>query len=71
MSFSSRHQYYNLKQCIFPSTSHLLSKIYFSAEFGSKVCHWFVYAKPGHRILLYFSEFEVEGKPNGKRLNHR
>jgi len=32
-------------------------------DYGSKVCHWFVYAKPGHRILLYFSEFEVEGNP--------
>jgi len=32
-------------------------------EFGSKVCHWFVYAKPAHRVLLYFSEFEVEGNP--------
>jgi len=30
---------------------------------GSKVCHWFVYARPGHRVLLYFSDFEVEGKP--------
>ena len=37
-------------------------------EFGSKVCHWFVYAKPAHRVLLYFSEFEVEGNPGGKKF---
>ncbi|XP_023327852.1 dorsal-ventral patterning tolloid-like protein 1 isoform X2 [Eurytemora carolleeae] len=34
-----------------------------SKDSGNKVCHWFVYAKPGYRILLYFSNFEVEGNP--------
>lgn len=29
-------------------------------------CHWFIHVKPGHKVLLYFEEFEVEGKPEGK-----
>ena len=29
-------------------------------------CNWFIYAQPNHKILMYFEEFEVEGKPNGK-----
>ncbi len=33
---------------------------------GSIQCHWFIYAQPNHKILMYFEEFEVEGKPNGK-----
>jgi len=30
---------------------------------GSMQCHWFINASPGHRILLFFETFEVEGKP--------
>jgi len=26
-------------------------------------CHWFINVTPGHRILLYFETFEVEGNP--------
>ena len=33
---------------------------------GSMQCHWFINASPGHRILLFFETFEVEGKPIGK-----
>ena len=29
-------------------------------------CHWFIHVRPGHKVLLYFEEFEVEGKPEGK-----
>jgi len=35
-------------------------------EFGSKVCHWFIYAKPGHKVLLHFTDFEVEGNPGDR-----
>ena len=28
-------------------------------------CHWFINVTPGHRILLYFETFEVEGNPAG------
>ena len=28
-------------------------------------CHWFIDVTPGHRILLYFETFEVEGNPAG------
>ena len=38
-----------------------------SAPGGSFQCHWFIYVKPKHKILLYFEDFEVEGKPNGER----
>jgi len=31
--------------------------------YGSLQCHWFIHARPGHRILLYFEKFEVEGNP--------
>ena len=37
-----------------------------SSSSGSHQCHWFIHVKPRHKILLYFEEFEVEGKPNGK-----
>ena len=36
-----------------------------SSSGGSHQCHWFIHVKPRHKILLYFEEFEVEGKPNG------
>ena len=29
-------------------------------------CHWFIHVRPGHKVLLYFEEFEVEGKPEGE-----
>ena len=29
---------------------------------GSMQCHWFINVSPGHRILLFFETFEVEGK---------
>eukprot|EP00090_Calanus_glacialis_P014380 TRINITY_DN23170_c0_g1_i1.p1 TRINITY_DN23170_c0_g1~~TRINITY_DN23170_c0_g1_i1.p1 ORF type:complete len:870 (-),score=100.53 TRINITY_DN23170_c0_g1_i1:1263-3872(-) len=32
--------------------------------YGSLQCHWFIHAKPGHKILLYFDDFEVEGNPS-------
>ena len=35
---------------------------------GSMQCHWFINASPGHRILLFFETFEVEGKPIGKLM---
>ena len=31
--------------------------------YGSLQCHWFIHARPGHKILLYFDVFEVEGNP--------
>jgi hypothetical protein len=34
--------------------------------YGSLVCHWFIYARANHKILLYFDDFEVEGNPGGK-----
>lgn len=37
-----------------------------STEGLSVQCHWFLHASPGHNILLYFEDFEVEGKPNGE-----
>ena len=33
--------------------------------YGSLQCHWFIHARPGHKILLYFDVFEVEGNPAG------
>ena len=39
-----------------------------SSSGGSHQCHWFIHVKPRHKILLYFEEFEVEGKPNGNGL---
>ncbi len=36
---------------------------------GSFQCHWFIYVKPKHKILLYFEDFEVEGKPNGEFIS--
>ena len=33
---------------------------------GNKQCNWFINAKPKHRILLFFQDFEVEGKPQGE-----
>jgi hypothetical protein len=32
----------------------------------TKQCHWFIHVKPGHKVLLYFEEFEVEGKPEDR-----
>ena len=29
-------------------------------------CHWFIHVRPGHKILLYFEEFEVEGNPQDR-----
>jgi len=29
-------------------------------------CHWFIHVRPGHKVLLYFEEFEVEGKPEDR-----
>ena len=34
--------------------------------YGSLQCHWFIHARPGHKILLYFDDFEVEGNPAGE-----
>jgi len=31
--------------------------------YGSLQCHWFIHVPPGHKILLYFDDFEVEGNP--------
>ena len=31
----------------------------------SQQCHWFIHVRPNHKVLLYFEEFEVEGKPEG------
>ena len=33
--------------------------------YGSLQCHWFIHVPPGHKILLYFDDFEVEGNPAG------
>jgi hypothetical protein len=38
----------------------------YAEGYGSLVCHWFIYARPNHKILLYFDDFEVEGNPGGK-----
>jgi len=32
-------------------------------SYGSLQCHWFIHVPPGHKILLYFDDFEVEGNP--------
>ena len=37
-----------------------------SSEGSSLQCHWFIHVSPGHKIVLYFETFEVEGKPEGK-----
>ena len=34
--------------------------------YGSLQCHWFIHVPPGHKILLYFDDFEVEGNPAGR-----
>lgn len=36
-----------------------------STKGGSIQCNWFINVNPGHKIMLYFETFEVEGKPNG------
>lgn len=37
-----------------------------SDKIKSVQCHWFVHVKPNHKVMLYFEEFEVEGKPNDR-----
>ena len=33
---------------------------------GNQQCNWFIHVRPGHKIHIYFEEFEVEGKPSGE-----
>ena len=54
-----------------PENSHfiircdVLTIILCITGYGSLQCHWFIHVPPGHKILLYFDDFEVEGNPAG------
>lgn len=36
-----------------------------SSEAASIQCHWFIHVNPGHKVMMYFETFEVEGNPTG------
>lgn len=33
---------------------------------GPHSCHWHIHTRPGHRILLHFQTFNIEGDPIGE-----
>jgi len=37
-----------------------------SSEAASIQCHWFIHVNPGHKVMMYFETFEVEGNPTDR-----